>query len=262
MAVAFGSGQPVLQRLSKVDRLIHLSIGVPYFLPVKNYVSCFVNRFPVSLSVLAIIHNKGISKHKILHKKSYIQHFPFTTPHQTFVSRAKVKSRTSYYDTLGVTPKVTQAQIKTAYYRLSKIYHPDRNRGNPAVAGKFSEISEAYSVLSNVTLRKRYDNGIYSPRDLTHGVRSKPPLEKEKQEKKKRNVRSEVYNEQGERMYDFDEYFRAHYGEALQREQEERKRRGNLQKEYENVQQLNKRYVAFMTSLAFTSIILGFLFIK
>uniref|UniRef100_A0A3B4AKK1 J domain-containing protein n=1 Tax=Periophthalmus magnuspinnatus TaxID=409849 RepID=A0A3B4AKK1_9GOBI len=44
-----------------------------------------------------------------------------------------IKERTAYYDILKVTPHATQAQIKTAYYKQSFIYHPDKNPGNMEV---------------------------------------------------------------------------------------------------------------------------------
>uniref|UniRef100_A0A8C4S5K7 J domain-containing protein n=1 Tax=Erpetoichthys calabaricus TaxID=27687 RepID=A0A8C4S5K7_ERPCA len=45
-----------------------------------------------------------------------------------------VKSKTAYYDILQVTPSATQAQIKTAYYKQSFLYHPDRNAGSEEAA--------------------------------------------------------------------------------------------------------------------------------
>ncbi|XP_054283852.1 dnaJ homolog subfamily C member 30, mitochondrial-like [Macrosteles quadrilineatus] len=63
----------------------------------------------------------------------------------------------NHYDSLGVTPKATQGDIKTAYYKLSKEYHPDLNKGDEDAAEKFRNITAAYEVLGNVKSRKTYD---------------------------------------------------------------------------------------------------------
>uniref|UniRef100_A0A3Q3WES9 J domain-containing protein n=1 Tax=Mola mola TaxID=94237 RepID=A0A3Q3WES9_MOLML len=75
------------------------------------------------------------------------------------VSEPLYKSKTGYYEILDVVPGATQAQIKTAYYKQSFIYHPDRNAGSDAATVRFSEINEAYTVLGNKALRRKYDRG-------------------------------------------------------------------------------------------------------
>ncbi len=47
----------------------------------------------------------------------------------------------SHYDVLGLTPKATQVDVKSAYYNLSKVYHPDRNEGSVDAAEKFRDIT-------------------------------------------------------------------------------------------------------------------------
>lgn len=61
------------------------------------------------------------------------------------------------YRVLGVDEKATKEEIKKAYKRLAKKYHPDKNRGDRAAENKFKEISEAYAVLSDPEKRKKYD---------------------------------------------------------------------------------------------------------
>jgi molecular chaperone DnaJ len=62
-----------------------------------------------------------------------------------------------YYKTLGVAKTAKQAEIKAAYRKLARKYHPDANKGDASAEAKFKEISEAYSVLSDEKHRKEYD---------------------------------------------------------------------------------------------------------
>ena len=63
---------------------------------------------------------------------------------------------TDYYKLLGVSPDATTAQIKSAYRKLAKRYHPDVN-DSPDAAEKFREITEAYDTLTDPDRRRRYD---------------------------------------------------------------------------------------------------------
>jgi molecular chaperone DnaJ len=62
-----------------------------------------------------------------------------------------------FYEILGVKEKASQAEIKKAYRKLAKKYHPDANQGNPKASERFKDIGEAYSVLSDEKKRKQYD---------------------------------------------------------------------------------------------------------
>jgi molecular chaperone DnaJ len=62
-----------------------------------------------------------------------------------------------YYKILGVDRKATAAEIKKAYRKLARKYHPDLNPGDKSAEAKFKEIQEAYSVLSDSKKRSQYD---------------------------------------------------------------------------------------------------------
>ena len=63
----------------------------------------------------------------------------------------------SHYETLGVQKTSSKDEIKSAYHKLAKVYHPDKNTGNDAKE-KFQKIQEAYETLSDDEKRAQYDN--------------------------------------------------------------------------------------------------------
>ncbi len=62
-----------------------------------------------------------------------------------------------YYDVLGVKKDATEKEIKQAYRRLARRYHPDVNPGDKAAEARFKEINAAYEVLSDTEKRQKYD---------------------------------------------------------------------------------------------------------
>jgi molecular chaperone DnaJ len=62
-----------------------------------------------------------------------------------------------YYKILGVSRNASEKEIKQAYRRLARKYHPDINPGDKSAEAKFKEINSAYEVLSNPEKRKKYD---------------------------------------------------------------------------------------------------------
>src|SRR3954452_25454700 len=62
-----------------------------------------------------------------------------------------------YYKVLGVPETATAKEIKTAFRKLSRQYHPDANSGEAGAEERFKEISAAYDVIGDEAKRKEYD---------------------------------------------------------------------------------------------------------
>ncbi|XP_012253510.2 dnaJ homolog subfamily B member 9-like [Athalia rosae] len=179
----------------------------------------------------------------------------------------KLKFRTclirfkSHYDSLGLTPKATQNEIKTAYYELSKVYHPDKNDSESA-KHKYQGITEAYEILGNYNSRKMYDRGM---RPGTKHTSSQTTV------KQKKDVQSRFYQSRLHRhklvmedgrtpIYDFDEWTKNHYSNLFRNTKE-------MKDCWQTVQDRTKSYhhkdswsifaILFTVTLTFSSLLLS-----
>ncbi len=66
-------------------------------------------------------------------------------------------AKKDYYDVLGVSKTASTNELKKAYRKLAKDFHPDKNPNNPEAEERFKEVSEAYEVLSDSEKKKTYD---------------------------------------------------------------------------------------------------------
>lgn len=125
----------------------------------------------------------------------------------------KYDNHKNYYNTLKITPHATQSEIKSAYYKLSLQYHPDKNKSDYAKQ-KFQDISDAYEVLSNHEQRKNYDR---------HMMICQQPVTNVKKSQHRDKISTG-----SKKIYNFDAWTQAHYGKQFEIE---RIRRSNYQQQ-------------------------------
>lgn len=154
--------------------------------------------------------------------RSLLKCFTINSLKSTLVRLYSTKQDVKYknhYDVLKITPYATQSEIKSAYYKLSLQYHPDKNKSDYAKQ-KFQDISDAYEVLSNHEQRKIYDRHIIVHQQTVTNI-------------KESRHRGQLYTG-ATKIYNFDAWTDAHYGKQFEKEYI---RRSN----YRNNEKINKK---------------------
>ncbi|KOC65809.1 DnaJ like protein subfamily B member 14 [Habropoda laboriosa] len=154
----------------------------------------------------------------------------------------------THYEVLGISPSATYNEIKTAYYKLTLKYHPDKNKGESAKE-IFQEISNAYDVLSKYETRKNYDRSMSIKNEsfnLKQNVKSSTNI-------KASYVTRPVSN----KIFDFDEWVKNHYHHGFAKEKAKKQWQDLLEQHVYNLPE-----IIFLCALTFiiTTVYGGYLY--
>ena len=161
----------------------------------------------------------------------------------------------SHYDTLKINKNSTHEEIKTAYYKLSKEYHPDINQSEDAKK-KFQDLSEAYEILGDSSKRKMYDQDLM---DRVGHIPLRKATFSERQDLKakmyqKQRVSQNPFYESNKKPYDFFAWEKAHYGELFNKSWNVKNEKMGQQNEKVDIKTRKKQLI--LTVLTFTFMIL------
>ena len=164
-------------------------------------------------------------------------------------SRSLATQATNYYDVLEVSPQSSQTQIKSAYYRLSKKYHPDV--ATTSSADKFARLSAAYEVLSNPRNRQQYDIEV-----LGHGNRAGLSVDMDSEYReflrnrgKFRNRNTGKVHTGRSTIFNFDEFYRQHYGDSVRQAHSDKRAKefkARVQEESKSMDSVMFGYTVFL----------------
>lgn len=116
-----------------------------------------------------------------------------------------------YYQTLGIPKTATEKDIKAAYRKLARKYHPDLNPDNKEAELKFKEINEANEVLSNPENRKKYDK--YG-KDWKHGEEFEKAQRQRQQHSQYTGAQGGFSGQEGFSGQDYSDFFESMFGGA------------------------------------------------
>lgn len=128
-----------------------------------------------------------------------------------------------YYKILGLSKTATTEEIRKAYRKLARKYHPDLNPGDKEAEKKFKEINEANEVLSDPDNRKKYDQ--YGS-DWKHSEQFEAAKKQQQQRQSQRGSHQQSYSGGYGDEGDFSDFFESMFGGAGRRQQSQTRFRG------------------------------------
>jgi len=122
-------------------------------------------RTTVSSRQIYVVHRYGAVYRNAYRLSSNVPHWSVTIQPKSvekltkrFLSVSNRLNKKDYYAVLNVSKNATTKELKQSYYTLAKKYHPDTNPDDKTAKAKFTEVAEAYEVLSDSSKRANYDN--------------------------------------------------------------------------------------------------------
>lgn len=161
-------------------------------------------------------------------------------------ARTPARSLGDLYGILGVPRDASQGEIKKAYYDRSKELHPDHNQNDEEASKRFARVNEAYSVLSNDASKREYDSALGSGRRYTASAAAAGTAATGGSMRNTRKDGPLNYQTQ----YDFEEFYRQHYGDALRRERARRQARKEFESQMQNASRGNPALTACVAIMA------------
>ncbi|CAD1468117.1 unnamed protein product, partial [Heterotrigona itama] len=131
----------------------------------------------------------------------------------------------THYEVLGVKTNATYNEIKSAYYKLTLKYHPDKNKSKSAKE-MFHKISEAYDILSKYDTRKQYDRTILIKQDLEYKTKHEYNYKMKSEHVSQYTDKLHTAGKSMKQVFDFDMWLEHHYSN-IARKTFEQKRRSN-----------------------------------
>ncbi|CAD5126176.1 unnamed protein product [Dimorphilus gyrociliatus] len=156
---------------------------------------------------------------------------------------ASTVKEVNFYDILQISPKASQSQVKKAFYKLSKTYHPDVNKSKEAKE-KYIKITEAYEILGNSDQRKMYDERfeIYEVKEAMKNV--DPSYRQFYRQRGTFKARSKAPMSGRTSYYNFDEFYKEHYGRNIRESYHRKMQEKEAKKEFEQWSGSNRRIIA------------------
>ncbi|KAF3423196.1 hypothetical protein E2986_04937 [Frieseomelitta varia] len=153
----------------------------------------------------------------------------------------KTTKAKTHYEVLGVETNATYNEIKSAYYKLTLKYHPDKNKSESA-REMFHEISEAYDILSKYDTRKQYDRTILIKEDLD---RTKHKYKYKTEHVSQYTDKLHTAGKPMKKIFDFDMWLKLHYSN-LARKTFEKNMKTNSEERNPYSMEIDYRTICFL----------------
>lgn len=156
----------------------------------------------------------------------------------------KTTKAKTHYEVLGIETNATYNEIKSAYYKLTLKYHPDKNKSESA-REMFHEISEAYDILSKYDTRKQYDRTILIKEDSD---RTKHKYKYKTEHVSQYTDKLHTAGKPMKKIFDFDMWLSIHYSNLAKKTFEQKRKADSDEKNFYSVD-MDYRSLCFLITV-------------